>query len=193
MPVTYYGDYPVNGTVEIPWNTNGQDGASITRATDGTLKIFKGHSTTERSSLNGVTQVEDFGSLTGVHWITIDLSDDTDAGFYEPGADYTLVYSGMTIDGKTVNAAIAVFSIGRTGVGSVFYGSVTADPGFDHFTDSKLTQSGTDDWQGRILIFLTGANRYLAAEITAFEPSTDTLTYTTMNAAPSVGDRYMLC
>ena len=113
------GDFPVNGKVFFLWDTNGQDGASITRSTDGTLKIFKGHATaatwaTERSSLAGVTQLEDFDS-TGIHSVYIDLSDNTDAGFYAAGNEYQVAITGTVIDTKTVNAVIASFAIQRTG------------------------------------------------------------------------------
>jgi hypothetical protein len=111
----HLGDFPAGATVDLMWNTNGQDGASITRSTDGTLKIYKNNSATERSSLVGVTQTEDFDAATGVHHIRIDLSDNTDAGFYAAGNEYHVVMTGMTIDTKTVNAHIASFSIERAG------------------------------------------------------------------------------
>lgn len=109
----YLGDYPVNGMIDFKWMTNAAAGASITRATDGTLRIYKDNSTTERSSLNGVTQTEDFDSTTGIHHVRIDLSDNTDSGFYSAGHEYQVVMSGMTIDGQSVNAVIAHFSIER--------------------------------------------------------------------------------
>ena len=113
--MNYVGDFPTGATVYLLWNTNGQDGASITRATDGTLKIYKNVSATERTSLAGVVQVEDFDAATGVHSISIDLSDNTDAGFYVAGGEYHVVMTGMVIDTKTVNAEIAHFSIERPG------------------------------------------------------------------------------
>ena len=113
--MNYVGDFPTNGVVYLLWNTNDQAGASITRSTDGTLKIYKNVSATERTSLAGVTQVEDFDGNTGVHSISIDLSDNTDAGFYAAGNSYHVVMVGMVIDTKTVNAQIAHFSIERAG------------------------------------------------------------------------------
>lgn len=115
----YLGDFPANGKVSFLWNTNGQDGAAITRSTDGTLKIFKSHATaatwaTERSSLAGVTQLEDFDA-TGIHSVYIDLSDNTDAGFYAAGNEYQVAIVGATVDTKTVNTVLAHFSIARAG------------------------------------------------------------------------------
>jgi hypothetical protein len=111
----YLGDYPTSATIQFKWQTNAAAGESITRATDGTLKIYKGSSTTERSSLAGVTRTEDFDSATGIHHVTIDLADNTDAGFYAAGSEYQVVMTGMTIDSKTINAVIAHFSIERAG------------------------------------------------------------------------------
>ncbi|MDI6756456.1 MAG: hypothetical protein QME32_00370 [Endomicrobiia bacterium] len=111
----YLGDYPVNASVKFFWNTNDATGASITRSTDGTLKIYKDGSVTERTSLSGVTQTEDFDSATGVHYVAIDLSDNTDVGFYAAGSEYAVVMTSTTIDSKTVNAVIGQFSIERSG------------------------------------------------------------------------------
>jgi hypothetical protein len=111
----YMGDFPTSAVVRCMWNTNDQTGASITRSTDGTLKLYKNGSTTERTSLAGVTQTEDFDAATGVHHIAIDTSDNTDAGFYAAGNEYSAVMTAMTIDTKTVNASICDFSIERSG------------------------------------------------------------------------------
>ena len=113
----YLGDFPTSGKVGFLWNTNAQTGASITRSTDGTLKIFKMHATaatwaTERSSLAGVTQLEDFDQ-TGIHSVHIDLSDNTDAGFYVAGGEYQVAITAATLDALVVSAVLATFSIER--------------------------------------------------------------------------------
>ena len=117
MSAPYQGDFPVNGAVSFLWATSAIAGESITRATDGTLKIFKSNATaatwaTERSSLAGVTQLEDFDS-TGMHSVYIDLSDNTDAGFYAAGNEYQVAITGAVVDGKTMNVPLASFSIER--------------------------------------------------------------------------------
>jgi hypothetical protein len=108
----YLGAYPPAAAVDFKWNTQGADGASITRATDGVLRIYKDNSATYRSSSAGVTDSEDFGSVVGVHHVRIDLADNTDAGFYAAGHEYQVVVVGAVIDGKTVNAVLAHFTIG---------------------------------------------------------------------------------
>ena len=107
----YLGDFAANATVDFKWNTNTSAGASVTRATNGNIRIYKANSATQRTSANGITDTEDFDSLTGVHHLRIDTADNTDAGFYAAGSDYQVVLEGAVIDGQTVNAVLAHFSI----------------------------------------------------------------------------------
>lgn len=101
----YLGDYTSGVTVDFVWSTNAADGSSITRATNGTISVYKGNSTTQTTT--GVTDTEDFDSLTGIHHCRIVTTD----AFYATGNDYNVVLSAATIDGKTVNAVLATFSI----------------------------------------------------------------------------------
>ena len=111
----YLGDFPVGGTVHFKWGSNDSAGASITRATNGTVRVYKGSSVNQRTSSAGITDTEDFDGLTGVHHVSIDLGDNTDAGFYAAGSEYQVVLEGATIDGQVVNAVLAHFSIERYG------------------------------------------------------------------------------
>lgn len=121
--MTYLGDYVEDDTVYFLWSTNDADGASITRATDGTVSVYKDNGTTQSTA--GITDTEDFDSLTGVHACTIDLSADA---FYATGSDYAVVLSAATIDGQTVNAVLAHFSIeNRTSQASYVLGALTDD------------------------------------------------------------------
>lgn len=104
--MSYLGDYAADGIVDFMWSTNAADGASITRATNGTVSVYKGNSTTQSTA--GITDTEDFDSLTGIHHCRINLSADA---FYAAGEDYNVVLSGATIDGEAVNAVLATFSI----------------------------------------------------------------------------------
>jgi hypothetical protein len=107
----YLGNFSTGVMVDFKWNTNASSGASITRATNGNIRIYKANSATQRTSSAGITDTEDFDSLTGVHHLRIDLADNTDAGFYAAANDYQVVIEGAVIDGQTVNAVIAHFSI----------------------------------------------------------------------------------
>ena len=107
---TYLGDFPEDYTkVECYWNSNAASGASITRGTNGTISVYKDGGTTQSTA--GVTDTEDFDSLTGVHKVLIDTSADA---FYAAGSEYAIVLSAASIDSLTVNAVLCQFSIERT-------------------------------------------------------------------------------
>lgn len=101
----YLGDYRAGQTVRFLWSTSGADGASITRATNGTISVYKDNGVTQTTI--GVTDTEDFDALTGVHAVAIATTD----AFYVAGADYAVVLSAAVIDGKAVNAVLGMFSI----------------------------------------------------------------------------------
>jgi hypothetical protein len=109
--VKYLGDFAAGATVRCPFNVVLATGESSSRATNGTVRIYKNSSTTQRTSSNGITDTEDFDSLTGLGLVVVDLSDNTDAGFYAAGNDYFIVLDGVVIDGVTVNSCIGFFSI----------------------------------------------------------------------------------
>ena len=112
----YLGDFKEDSTLYFCWGTNNKDGASVTRATDGAIKVYKDDGTAESTA--GITDTEDFDSLTGVHNCKIDLSADA---FYAKGHDYSVVLVGAVIDGETVNAVLATFSIESRFAGSVLF------------------------------------------------------------------------
>lgn len=105
--MTYLGDFDVNDVVRHMWNSNDSNGASITRFTNGTISVYKDGGTTQ--STTGVTDTEDFDSLTGVHLVAIDTS--ADGTFYSAGSDFHVVLSAATIDTRTVNALLFSFSL----------------------------------------------------------------------------------
>lgn len=105
--MTHLGDFIAGQTVRVWWNTNAIAGESITRATNGTVSVYKDGSTTQSTA--GVTDTEDFDGLTGVHQVAVDTS--ADGAFYSSGSDFAVVLSAATIDGKTINAVLAQFSI----------------------------------------------------------------------------------
>lgn len=102
----YLGDYEKDSVVCFCWDSNDKDGASITRSANGTIKVYKNNYIVESS--NGITDIEDIDGLTGVHSCKIDLSLDD---FYASGFDYSIVLVGAVVDGETVNAVLAIFSI----------------------------------------------------------------------------------
>lgn len=110
--------YPVEGDV-LPHLFGSYDsaGASVTltglAVTD--IEIVKDGSTTQRASDNGYALLDgdgiDFDLVTGIHGFSIDLSDNSDAGFYEVGPWYHVLISSVTIDGQTVSFVAFSFRI----------------------------------------------------------------------------------
>jgi len=116
----YLGDFKEDSTVCFCWDTNDKNGASITRGTNGTIKVYKDDGTAESTA--GVTDTEDFDGLTGVHNCKIVLSADA---FYVKGHDYSVVLVGAVIDGETANASLAAFSIENRFVGGSLFQKAT--------------------------------------------------------------------
>lgn len=107
MSAPYLGDFNTGVTLRHIWSTYSAAGASITRAVNGTVSVYKDNGVTQSTA--GITDTEDFDSLTGIHALNIDFS--ADGAFYSAGSDFTVVLSGATIDGQSVNAVLAHFSI----------------------------------------------------------------------------------
>jgi hypothetical protein len=113
----YLGDFNTGATIFFPFQTFNSSGASVTltglAVTD--IEVYKGASMTQRSSDAGYALVDtdgiDIDTITGIHGFTIDTSDNTDAGFYAAGSDYTVVISAVTVDSQTVNFIAGRFSI----------------------------------------------------------------------------------
>jgi hypothetical protein len=103
----------LNETIFIPFNaTDPATGDSVVLATDGTIKVYKGASLTQRTSASGITFDEDADAITGRHSITIDTSDNDDAGFYVNNQIYTVVIDGAVVVGADpVNVFLAQFKI----------------------------------------------------------------------------------
>tara|TARA_R100000808_G_scaffold12753_2_gene31574 strand:+ start:420 stop:1433 length:1014 start_codon:yes stop_codon:yes gene_type:complete len=111
--------YVVEGdTLPIFFDTfSGSTGASITMSGLATsdIEIYKDGSATQRASDSGFTLLDsdgtDFDSKTGIHGFSLDLSDNSDSGFYAVGPWYTVVLSAVTVDSQTVNKVVAMFRI----------------------------------------------------------------------------------
>lgn len=110
--------YPISGdTLPVLFPTFGSSNESITMSgfAVGDIKIYKDGSVTQRSSTSGFTLLDtdgiDFDSITGIHGFSIDLSDDTDSGFYSVGPWYHVVISTITVDSQTVSFVACAFRI----------------------------------------------------------------------------------
>lgn len=103
--------------VYIPFSTFDSNGASITLTGNATsdIAVYKDGSTTERASTSGYTFTADFDSKTGIHYIAIDLADNTTADFWAAGSKYFVAIGDVTINAQTVRFLAATFTIGAEG------------------------------------------------------------------------------
>ena len=111
--MNYVGDFAADETVYLNFASYDSNGASVTLTGLATsdIEVYKNGSTTQRSSDAGYTVSTDFDTITGIHAISIDTSDNTDAGFFAAGNDYVVIISSVTIDSQTVSFVAGSFSI----------------------------------------------------------------------------------
>jgi hypothetical protein len=151
----YLGDFLLGQTVRFLWSSNAAGGASITRATNGTIAIHKDLGTTETST--GVTDTEDFDARTGIHAVSIVTTD----AFYTAGSDYQVILHTATIDGQTVNAVLAHFSIMNRFPLKAAIRATVDNTGFSptttQFDCDDITEATADHYNGRSVLFTTGA------------------------------------
>ncbi len=104
-------------TVRFKFTTHASSGAAVApssafEAAD--VRIYKDDSATERSSVAGITMTSPFDSVVGLHHVSIDLTDNTDAGFYAAGSTYEAVLvPDETVDSVAVVRVLARWEIGR--------------------------------------------------------------------------------
>lgn len=119
MPVPYYGDFPEDGIIDLPFNTFTSNDPSasctITDFINTDVHIHKAAGLTQRNNAAGITVSVDFDGITGNHLVKINTSDNTVAGFWVTGAEYQVRIEGVTVDGATLNIWIGAFSIERAG------------------------------------------------------------------------------
>lgn len=145
----YIGDYAEDATVDIFFTTSDKDGGAVApssalEAAD--IIIYKGNSATQKTATDGITMTSPFDSITGLHQVSIDTSNDTnDAGFWETGYDYTVILSpDETVDTETVVKVLAQFSIeNRTSFPKEDYPTNFSAMGIE--SDGDLTKVNTLD------------------------------------------------
>ncbi len=150
------GDFNASGSntqVYCFFTTTAQTGAALGPSDNfevGDLRIYKDGSTAERNNTSGYAVSTNFDSMTGAHLFTIDLTDNTVAGFYASGHTYTIFLKPdtETIDGLSVCAALGQFTIGMADAAALrLWGSVDL---------SDLDPSDTSTAYGAMLTDATG-------------------------------------
>jgi len=114
--MSYKGDFAEDSTVYVFFTTHDGDGGAVAPSdafenTD--VKIYKNGAANEKTTANGLTMTSPFDSVTGLHLLAIDTSNDTgDDGFWATGSDYSVVLSpDETVDSQAVVRVIGEFSI----------------------------------------------------------------------------------
>lgn len=113
-----FGTVEPGSTLIVDFATFNSSGASVTMTgiavTD--VEIYPDGGTTQRASDTGYTLLDtdgiDIDLVTGFQGLSIDLSSNADAGFYQSGKSYTVVIASVTIDSQTVSFIAAKFRIG---------------------------------------------------------------------------------
>lgn len=189
--IPYIGDFAVNSTLRYFYASNAAAGASAARTTAGAYRVYKNISTTERTSSAGITDFSGFDSVTGLNAVTIDLSNNTDAGFYAAGNDYVVVLVGAVVDSQTINVPLFQFSIANRSptvtVSSMNAGTITSTTIANDAITLRLANDGVpsnarfttyDTFSGYPVlsqsaqhqISITGSH-HAAADVHAFQPS----------------------
>jgi len=105
MGIPYIGDFAEDAVLTYWWDSNSGDGASITRATDGTVKVIRD----DGVDCTGTSVTDNEDSVdTGLHKTIVDTSDGAN---YAVAHEYLCWVDGAVIDGETVNAGLFAFSI----------------------------------------------------------------------------------
>lgn len=214
----YLGDFAVSAVVDHLFTTSAAAGGVVAPSSAfevADVVVYKNHSATQRSSAAGMTMTSPFDSIVGLHQLSIDTGDNTDAGFWAAGNDYSVVLipDTETVDSQTIVAVLFTFSIENRNIkadvvkinnvagsavnlersaSAIHRGSITNTSTSTALIDSGLTEAANDHWKGRIVLFTSGTLLGQATDITAFTASSDTLTVSALTGAPANGDTYVI-
>ena len=102
------GSIPAGATIPFPFDSYDAAGGSVTisglAVTD--IEIYKNGIATTRASDNGYALLDtdgiDFASTTGLHGFSVDLSNNSDSGFFAAGSFYWVNVNAITVDSQTV-------------------------------------------------------------------------------------------
>lgn len=104
--MSFQGDMTASQTFDVDLTSHAAAGAAVAPSSAfevADFKIYKDAGTTQRTSTAGITIQSPFDTIVGCHVLTIDLSDNTDAGFYAAGSNYIIVLDpDETVDSQAV-------------------------------------------------------------------------------------------
>lgn len=128
------GDFSAGQNVDIRWESYTSLGGSVTRSSQGTVRVAANNSTTSWSL--GVTDSKDLWG-TGLH--NIRISTGSSNTLYTNGNTYNVFLSGDSIDGQLVNLGWD-FSLLHRGDSIATYGELASAPAADGPTRPQMLQ-----------------------------------------------------
>lgn len=163
----YVGDFKAGQTVYCPFMTYDANGDLVTATAlvAGDVEIYKNGGAIQRASDNGVTMTANFDAVNGQHMLSIDTSDNTDAGFYTAAPTYyQVLIQPFTVGAQNAVGVSCTFSLG------VLTTALT-DIGVDHLVGAAVT--GPDVADNSIVARLASKNA--TADWDTFNNTTDSL------------------
>lgn len=176
------GEIQENSTVTFLFTTHNAAGAPVAPSAAfvaADFVIYKDASAVQRTSAAGVTITSPFDTVVGLHLVSIDLSDNTDAGFYSVGSNIKVVLnpSTTTVDGQSVLAEIANFDLvsHKTKQQDYFNSLVKATCVVTNTsaTQAELPTGTYGDLQGAKLWVIAGTGVGQSTTIESFNDTTD--------------------
>jgi hypothetical protein len=166
------------------WDKDTAAPSSITGLAVGDVKIYKNASMTQRTSTNGITLLDtdgiDLDGIVGINGFSIDLSDNSDAGFYAAGSNYAVVVDAITVDSVTTSFVAGTFWIEQVGGALALAKAIKVVTDQFVFTVANqvnantLRIEGTDATDQIRDAILSDATRFAGADITAIKGFIDT-------------------
>ena len=156
----------------------------------GQFVCFSMISTTNGAPVTGITPTcrrcidGTFADATGT------ITEDTGLGFYKMALSQADT-NGNNIAYRFIGTGAIDTTINIVTTPGVYRGTVD-DGSTTTIEDAGLTSAQTDNYNGRVVVFLTGNLAGQATLITAFNAGTDTLTVNTLTATVTAGDTYLI-
>lgn len=189
MSSFHLGFYNTSGTrtlVSLLYSTHAAAGGNVAPSTAidaADIRIYRAAhsiavSATERSSSSGITSTSPFDSLTGFHAVDIDLTDNTDAGFYAAGYRYYIVFApnDETIDSQTITGVLlGFFEIGAQPSNVTQFGGTAGTFSSGRPEVNTTHVAGTSQTAGDLAAMITAVEDYVDTEVAAIKAKTDNL------------------
>jgi hypothetical protein len=199
----HLGTVDFGSTLYIPISTNTGSGGTIGFDTPSSVllsdfEVYK-NGTTARADVTGYAFNEAINSTTGLHVFTIDMTSNP-ASFWELGKKYNVAFTPTpTIDGQTVEAWIAEFTIEtseeqklKASAAGIITGTASGTPTTTS-NDSDLSGFADNELIGRTIVFTAGTAQGCAAVITDYTSVNGVISYSEGIATASVsGDTFII-